>query len=227
MLFLFLVLIACFIYLWHKGHYTYRLGQRLGIKIGTPPPDQEVIALSSWKSSIAQLNISTDVVMFGDSLTRWGNFQKFFPDVRIINLGYSGDTLKGMIERVDMVKSVRAQKIFAQGGINGFINNGIIGTFEDYKELLALLQKENKHSKIFVQSMLPVGFDKSISKKIAKFNIKLFELCEELGIVYIDLFSIYSDESGNLPSEISNDGIHIKDYQKWFEAIKCYIQEEL
>lgn len=69
-------------------------------------------ALFSWNSCLKNLNIHADIAFFGDSLTRGGDFQNYFKDLKTVNLGFSGDTLRGMSDRIDMLKSVMPKKIF-------------------------------------------------------------------------------------------------------------------
>lgn len=229
-LFLLLVITVAFGCLWSKGHYTYKLGQKLGIDIGTAPLNKEVIALSSWKSCIEQLHIKADVAFFGDSLTRWGKFQEHFPNIRIVNLGYSGDTLAGMYDRIDMIQNVRPNKVFVQGGINGFTSRGIEGTLADYRKLLDALKIElPRETQIFVLSMLPLGkevYKNLHGQDIPETNKRIKALCSELDVSYIDLFTVYADDNGQIPDGVTTDGVHINSYDKWFDAIEPFLIQE-
>ena len=59
-----------------------------------------------------------DALFFGDSITADSNFETFFPDLRIVNLGVYGDTLEDLLARVPSVRALRPARIFLLGGIN-------------------------------------------------------------------------------------------------------------
>lgn len=73
--------------------------QKLLSKAGIKVTDATDYSLMSWNSSLEQLVYDADVVFIGDSITRGENFQEYFPDKKIINLGRSGDTVSGISER--------------------------------------------------------------------------------------------------------------------------------
>ena len=47
------------------------------------------------------------------------------------------------------------------------------------------------------------------NRKIAEYNERLYKLCEEKGLYYINLSEIFADENGNLSITDSGDGIHL------------------
>ncbi|MBQ7152307.1 MAG: hypothetical protein IJR94_08675 [Synergistaceae bacterium] len=171
------------------------------------------------------MGLDVDVAFLGDSITRGGEYQSQFPDVKIINLGYGGDTLRGMTERVGMVKAVHPEKIFVMGGINGFASLGVAGSLLDYKNLLATLRENFPTEEIYVQSILPVSREKLGGENIPQANAGIKNLCGEFNATYIDLFSLYADKDGRLNKDLTTDGVHLKPaaYSKWYEAIKPYV----
>lgn len=66
-----------------------------------------------WTNTIEKLHSIFDIAFFGNSITRGSDFQLNFADKKIINLGYSGDNILGMIKRVPMIQKSNAECIFA------------------------------------------------------------------------------------------------------------------
>lgn len=62
-----------------------------------------------------------DVVFYGNSITCGSSFQDYFPEVSICNLGYPGDNLDGLTSRSYMIATVKPEKVFVMGGINGHL----------------------------------------------------------------------------------------------------------
>ena len=102
-----------FLVLWQKGSYTKILMQKIGVSTEQEDPTKraDYWAVKSWESCLQKLTIDVDVAFFGDSITRGGDFQDYFNDVKCINLGYSGDSLTGMRNRIGMLSAVSPEKI--------------------------------------------------------------------------------------------------------------------
>ena len=58
-------------------------------------------------------------------------------------------------------------------------------------------------------------------------NKGLQALCEEKGIVYIDLWTPLADENGKLDKAYTNDGLHLlgAGYAVWRDAVLPYVEE--
>lgn len=46
--------------------------------------------LSGWRRSLMQLDCDADIAFFGDTITIGGNWQEWFPEKKVINLGVPG-----------------------------------------------------------------------------------------------------------------------------------------
>lgn len=193
-----------------------------------PEPEKEIDwTLFSWKSSIEQLRYDADVVFLGDSITVGGDFQGKFKDTKIVNLGISGDTLSGMIDRVPMVVAVKPEKVFVMGGINGLTNQNLQESIETYQTLIDTLQQALPNTEIYMQSVLPIksGVLSNLDNEhIVMFNDLLKDLASSKECTYIDLFSIYVRD-GEQNQDYGKDGIHLKEnaYSYWFDEIEKYI----
>lgn len=180
--------------------------------------------LQAWSNSLRQMNSKADIVFFGDSLTYYGDFASVFPDKVVCNLGLRGDTIQGMIDRVEQVKMLEPSQVFLMAGINDVSNCCVESFGKQYEELVLKLKRQLPEVSIVIQSMLPVNErEYSIScrnEQIIKCNGYILNIASKFGLQYIDLFSEY-DNNVNLFQNITIDGVHLKSigYNKWYEML--------
>lgn len=168
-----------------------------------------------------------DIVFFGDSIIRGGNWERYFPEKKIINLGVSGDTIYGMTNRINMITVVHPKKVFICGGINSLSRYNVKLVLAQYKNMLIKIRNSVPNARIFVQSVLPIS--KSNEKwadndTIILFNSELEKLTKDLNCTYINIHNLYT-ENGVMNPKLTKDGTHLqKDaYIIWVDAIKDYI----
>ena len=180
--------------------------------------------LQAWTNSLKQMHAKADVVFFGDSLTYYGNFSSAFPDKVVCNLGLRGDTIQGMIDRVEQVKMLNPKVVYLMAGINDVANCTMDEFSSLYNMLLIRILNEIPGTKIIVQSLLPVNdIDFSISctnSQIKNCNEVISELASFFKSNYLDLFSLYV-ENGELSQRVTIDGLHLKieGYKKWYDLL--------
>ena len=186
--------------------------------------------LFSWKTSLQNLDLTTDVCFFGDSITRGGKFQNYFLQKKIVNLGITGDTISGMRERTDMVASVKPKKVFVMAGINDlFLRKTPEMCIDEFKAMYEKLRKSVPDAEIIIQSVLPLNLQKYNKKfdrqKIVIYNKLLSELSDEYSVVFVDLYSEYAKDD-NLPEELTVDGVHLypDSYERWVKKIENLVQ---
>ena len=212
----------------HHAEYDTRIMVKLGLKEDINKPSEAVLA---WDNCLQKLDYKADIVFWGDSITAGSDFRSSFPDKKIVNLGYGGDSLAGMRNRVSMVKAMSPEKVFIMGGINSLTDYNINECVDTYESLLDDLHMALPNAEIYVQSVLPVSFAReSILKtpchnsSIEDFNMSIKKLAEKNGDTFIDLHSLYVYD-GQMNPSLTLDGIHLcpEAYNLWSEAIKRYI----
>lgn len=200
---------------------------KLGLKSSEVLPDW---TLESWKQSLSGMNFDSDIVFFGDSLTSNGNWNQYFPEYRIVNLGLMGDNINGMISRIDMVGEVSPEKIFIMAGINSLANENYRECFYDYEKMISDIQKQLPESSLYIQSVLPVSMEKEnqhiSNSNIDKLNHELEIFAENHEIIFIDMSDLFKEDC-QLKQTLSIDGIHINEsgYKLWSDCISQYIYE--
>ena len=117
-------------------------------------------------------------------------------------------------------------KIYIMLGINelGYNRNT---AFSKYKELVDTVLSYQPDAIIFIEANIHVGAEKSAkdsiinNKGINEYNDMLRDLENKQNIFYIDVNSVFDDESGNLSSTYSSDGIHL--YAQYFSLWKDFV----
>lgn len=187
--------------------------------------------LQAWTNSLRQMKAKADIVFFGDSLTYYGDFASVFPDKVVCNLGLRGDTIQGMIDRVEQARVLEPKQVFLMAGIND-VSAVTIDEFEVlYSRLVDTVVREMPDVALIVQNLLPVNnqsFNISCNNdQINNCNRVVNNISKGWEVEYLDIHSHYY-ENGQLPLELTRDGLHLKDfaYSRWYGVLKasfcCY-----
>lgn len=181
--------------------------------------------LQAWTNSLRQMNVKADIVFWGDSLTYYGDFASVFPDKVVFNLGLRGDTIQGMIDRVDQVKMLEPKQVFLMAGINDVAHVSVDEFEVLYNRLLDAISLALPEVTIVVQTMLPVNnqyFSISCNNnQICACNRKIKSIAEDRKLVCLDVHALYVG-NGQLPLKMTRDGLHIiqESYSKWMNLLK-------
>jgi lysophospholipase L1-like esterase len=98
----------------------------------------------------------------------------------------------------------------------------------------AKIKKESPCTEILIQSVLPVTtkynmFQEHTShwQEIPDINQAIFNICQKENVKYIDLFTHFVDDNGQMKPEYTNDGLHLlgKGYMLWKEIITPYLKK--
>ena len=192
------------------------------------PERQDDCCVNSWNNCISKLNMEVDVVFFGDSETAGGDFQKAFPNVKSINLGYIGEDVKGMLRRVETMAAVQPKKIFLMAGINGLKQQSFSDFEYWYAKLVDSIHSTVPQAELYIESIIPVttSSDYCDNIKIREANTIIANIAAARQLVYIDLHGGYAID-GALPVEMSYDGLHLTSeaYNIWYNTIRKYIYD--
>lgn len=220
--------VAAFLLVFIKAGYYMKMLVKLGLAEQTATPNHAVLA---WENCLRKLNFDFDVAFLGDSITLGCDFSKAFPQVKIVNLGFGGDSLAGMVDRVSMVQAVKPEKVFVMGGINGLTDYNKDQCIQKYNELVSDLCEALPETEIYIQSVLPISRAKERAllchnTTIEKFNTALKTISQENGLVYVDLYSLYIND-GAIDPPATADGIHLtqEGYRRWEEAVSGYMTQ--
>lgn len=191
------------------------------------PERSDNCCVDSWNNCIEKLDMQVEVVFFGDSHIAGGDFQKAFPDVQSINLGYIGEDTKGMLRRVDAIAAVHPKKVFLMGGINGLYNQSLDDFEFWYAALVDSIRSAVPDAELYLHTLLPVTAwsDYCDNTKITEANKIIARIAEDRHLTLIDLHSRYIVNNA-LSDSMSYDGLHLTmdAYAIWYNVINKYIQ---
>lgn len=215
----------------NRSHVLAQALERRGYITLDDTKDSNYWTRVAWANTIKKMHAEFDVAFLGNSITTGSDFQSFFPDKKIINLGYPGDNLPGMLKRVSMLEGSNPKKIFIMAGTNDLVHIDVETYRNNYIKLIEEINNKIPNAQIYVQSVLPTNTDfpkkYAPNKKVIQANKMIENISDSLNFKYINLYDSYTDSKGELIKELTRDGVHLfpDSYEKWAEIIKPYIYE--
>jgi len=173
------------------------------------------------------------IVFIGDSLTEFFDWQERFPAYKVFNLGVGGETVEGLLGRMDRIGRVIRNAgpdpdvIFVMTGINNVAMEDyeIIGS---YKQVITAIAAAYGKSKLVIQSILPVRLPWIENTIIRQLNESLKQMADDFKAEYLDLYSIFINPvSGPKKEYLLDDGVHIseKGYEVWSAAVQDFLKQ--
>ena len=170
------------------------------------------------------------IVMLGDSLTEGGPWRELTGCPSIVNRGVSGDTTKGVRDRLDDVLNMHPRAVLMMIGVNDItLRVPKETTIRNYQAILDRL--EDSGARTFVNYVLPVAASygrRRMNEEISALNIAIVGLVAgRPHVTPIDLGPLVRGSNGYLGEEFSYDGLHLspKGYEVWRDAIAPSIAE--
>ncbi len=172
---------------------------------------------------------SLKIALLGDSLTEYFDWQGRFPQHCVTNLGVAGETVEGLLGRLETIRSTirSADIIFIMTGINNIAMEeyAIHGPIE---EIVRETTSWSLQTKSVLQSVLPVRLPWIDNRVIREINEALKQIARKYGASYLDIFSRFVDSQGN-PVEryLLDDGVHVSDkgYEVWSQAMEDFLED--
>lgn len=210
-----------------KSNYYKQVLIKLGVVEMTDKDRPDYWAVCSWTTTLQKMRYDADIAFFGNSITRGSDFQSYFPSKKIVELGYSGDSMEGMMRRMDMLRAVTPEKVFLLAGINGLADMPLNEFEQQYNTLLDSIHTAVPKAQIYVQSILPVDTVRHHEHSIAKIMIAnriIKSICKKRQYTYINIFDLYLKD-GIMNPALTIDGVHLKPhaYDRWAKEIEGYI----
>ena len=97
------------------------------------------------------------ILFLGHSLIEFFDWQKRFPGHSVVNLGKAGESVEGLLFRLDgIIKAyTEAELIFIMTGINNIAMEDF-DFFDSYRGIISKLSAAYPNARVFVHSLLPV-----------------------------------------------------------------------
>lgn len=177
-------------------------------------------------------------ILVGDSLSLWFPGELLPKDRNWLNQAISGETSNGLLKRLNLFDQTQPETIFVMIGINDLIrgvDDQVI--LENHRQMMSYLRQSHPQAKIFVQSILPHGGATATwegknkllaipNSRIQQLNQQLQSIAVKERVQYLDLYSLFVDQQGNIRQELTTDGLHLNPagYLVWRTALQIYQQ---
>lgn len=212
------------------GYIAYKKGL-IFKKNSTAYPINYVIQKNEYDS----FKVNTNAIeFFGDSLTDYGQWSEFFNNSNIINRGIVGDDTERLRNRVNEIGT--PSKLFVMAGINDLVEGKSVDTIvSNYDKLISTISKNSPHTKIFIESVLPISSDKykvnypsykAINNiDILALNDRLKTATKKYNAIFIDLNPSFL-KNGYMNPIYTVDGVHLtgEGYKVWVSNIRKYVE---
>jgi lysophospholipase L1-like esterase len=159
-------------------------------------------------------NTPAEIVFAGDSLIGDGYWAEYYSEIH--NRGIGGETVQGMLGRIDEILESKPRKIFLLLGTNDFAMDVPLAQYlRNYRALLERIRKDSPETTVHVIGILPINttfptVPAQTNAELAEANEQLKKLVAEFpGVKFLDLSPGLVDQKGELRREFSKDGLHL------------------
>ena len=176
------------------------------------------------------------VVFMGDSMVHtyeWAEHFRGLDGVEIINRGINGDNVAGVAARAesDLEKFADIEKLLLMVGVNDIGTKRSFSALQFLSRFETLLDNVSKRvpaGRVYVHSLLPVLNRPNVSNDdIVVANRHLRQLCEKLGVNFVDLHSRFMTAEGKVNGRyLHSDGLHLsaEGYGEWISVIEPIVR---
>lgn len=154
-------------------------------------------------------------------------------DVDTKDIDYNGESMKVL----DALGLKQYGKVYVCLGLNelGMYNDQ--GYYDHYAKLVDDIRGIQPDAVVYIQLLIPVNARKCAEKgqpdyvtneQIAVYNDLLRQLAQEKKAAMVDPGSVIVDETGELPYEMSGDGVHFNKsgYTAWYEYLATHTADK-
>lgn len=193
--------------------------------------------METWKYSFKK---NDNFILLGDSITEWYPMDEMFEEeIPIVNSGIANNTTTDILaDMKNRVYKYNPTKVFILIGTNDLKHEDSeeknVETYNNIVNIVESIKNNRPYAKIYIESILPVnknikdnGTEERTNEEIKSVNTKIEDYCIKNNITYINLFNKYYDETGNMNSKYTTDGLHLntKGYIIMTRELLKYMQD--
>ncbi|MEW6428958.1 MAG: GDSL-type esterase/lipase family protein [Thermodesulfobacteriota bacterium] len=164
-----------------------------------------------------------DVLLIGDSLIAWHDWQGALPGHRVAALGIPGETVGELLARLPAIRGrkSRADAVVVMIGTNN-LAMGDLFFLPQWEELAAALRQAYPEAAIVFTSLLPVELAGIDGAAIIRLNRLLADAAGRCRCLFHDLHPDFLDAAGKGdPALFDGDRVHLspKGYACWVHGL--------
>ena len=177
----------------------------------------------------------TTLLMLGDSLVEWGDWEALLPEIEVINRGIAGEHTEELsarlVNEIDRVLAVRSEPeyILIMTGTNNLLMGNLYFPVI-LQSMLPRLIDICPRSNITLNAIMPMQISMQISglivESITAVNKELFDIANQNGCHFLDMTVPFTEQCLPVTKPcFLNDGIHLatRGYHIWAESIKRHL----
>ena len=163
------------------------------------------------------------VVLLGDSITEFGDWQRLLPGRATVNQGHAGFTTAQLVPVAEEVADRRPRTVLILTGTND-IRDGHppSWTIEHLEQILAAFEERSPATALVIQTVLPRS---DAPAEVRAVNAALANLAARRDLALLDLHPVFDDGTGGLRDEETTDGIHLsgQGYERWATRLASFL----
>jgi len=166
------------------------------------------------------------VLLLGDSLVEFFDWQARFPEMTMSNRGVAGERVRGLLARLadELAAAGRVEVVVIMIGANN-LAGGDYAFLRDYEKILHRVRQVLPGARIAVTSLLPFAFPWLAADAISRLNGSLRSLAGLAAADYLDVHAAFAAARQAGQSCFLPDGVHLtgRGYQTWAEVLAAYL----
>ncbi len=168
------------------------------------------------------------LLMLGDSLVEWGDWQKFLPDIAVINRGIAGESTGELAVRLmDEIDACPAPDVvLLQSGTNDLLFGDLFFP-AIFTTMIPRLRLFYPDCPLIICSLMPMPIISAMD--LAQVNRNLAQVAADTpNCTFLDLVAPFSEQCLPITHPgFLNDNVHLstRGYQVWAGAIRRCLQD--
>ncbi len=164
------------------------------------------------------------LLMLGDSLVEWGDWDTLLPELHVINRGKAGELCEGLSARLfdELEQAPEPDFILLMSGTNNLLFGSPHFTAM-FQTMLPRLRLFCGTSTVFVCSILPMTAPGLSKESLAAINQELRDAAEASGCRFLDMTAPFAEQCLPITKPcFLSDGVHLSTlgYQIWAKEIR-------
>ncbi|MBU0730936.1 MAG: GDSL family lipase [Proteobacteria bacterium] len=163
------------------------------------------------------------LLLAGDSLIEFYDWQVRFADRVVWNYGRAGETVEGLLSRVPaIINQVRPDFILLMSGTNN-IGMDDYAFIPNYRKVIECFSAAFPDADIFINSLMPIRLPWLSKSAVPRVNGLLAKLASEKGVGFLNIYEYFLNQNGSSHQDcFLGDGVHLSEfgYARWAEVLE-------
>lgn len=203
-----------------------------------PVPESEPVDKDEWFSDAVFIGDSrTDGLRLYSGITPEADFL-YSTGITVFEVMNGKQVIRQADRKVSILEALGQKqygKVYISLGVNELGGNDPEGYARVYGALIDNLRELQPAARLYIQSIIPVNTAKCIAngqrsyvtnENIYAYNSALAQLVMDRKVPFLDLSQALADEYGEVPADLSSDGVHFKKegYKLWLDYLACHTE---